>query len=81
MLLQTLPALRSNHRGVIWHAGAQRWRSAIKHRGKKIFLGHYVNEEEAAMAFDRAALQLRVGVAGCAAAGAFSAVCDVAGRG
>jgi hypothetical protein len=45
--------------GVIWHARVSRWRAAIKHNGKKIFLGNFVDEAEAGQAFDRAALKLR----------------------
>lgn len=53
------PCAASACRGVIWHGRVNRWRAAIKHNGKKIFLGNFTDESEAGKAFDKAALKLR----------------------
>lgn len=45
------------YRGVYWHKASNKWRANIKHDGKKVALGAHVNEDDAAKAFDRAAIR------------------------
>lgn len=51
--------LTSRYRGVCWNRKNKRWQAAINHAGKYIYLGSFLNQEEAAKAFDRAAVKLR----------------------
>lgn len=47
----------SRFKGVSWNKRISRWRATIKIKGKTKELGHYVNETDAARAYDRAALE------------------------
>lgn len=49
----------SVYRGVCWNKKNKRWQSAINNGGRYVYLGSYVEELEAAKAFDLAALQIR----------------------
>lgn len=51
--------LTSKFRGVCWNKKNRRWQAAINSSGKYIYLGSYVQEDEAAKSFDRAAIRLR----------------------
>lgn len=51
--------LSSRYRGVCWNKKNRRWQAAINSSGKYLYLGSYVSEEEAARAFDRAAVRIR----------------------
>ena len=42
----------SKFRGVSWHKGHNKWRAEVRVEGKKVYLGHYTNEAEAALAYD-----------------------------
>lgn len=44
-------------RGVSWHKASERWRASIKIGGKKVSLGSYVDEEQAARIFDSEAVR------------------------
>lgn len=46
----------SRYKGVAWHKRKGKWRAAIATDGRSRHLGYYVDETEAAMAYDRAAL-------------------------
>jgi group I intron endonuclease len=49
----------SAYRGVCWHAhknGCGKWKASIKHKGKKIHIGLFDDEIEAAKAYDEKAL-------------------------
>ena len=47
----------SGYKGVHWHKHRKKWASQIRVAGKKISLGYYDSAEEAARAYDRAALK------------------------
>ncbi|HLK57241.1 MAG TPA: HNH endonuclease [Chthonomonadaceae bacterium] len=47
----------SRYKGVSWNKERQRWRAYIYVNRKRIELGYYADEKEAALAYDRAALQ------------------------
>jgi len=42
----------SGYKGVSWNKQDKKWRAAVKHFGKQIYLGSYNNKEEAAKAYD-----------------------------
>ncbi|KAK9817262.1 hypothetical protein WJX72_011982 [[Myrmecia] bisecta] len=50
---------KSKYRGVTYHKAGKRWRCSIKVEGRKITLGSFPSEDEAAQAFDNAALRYR----------------------
>ena len=58
-VLQAEKKLTSRFRGVCWNKKNKRWQAAINHAGKYIYLGSFVHEEDAAKAFDQAAVKLR----------------------
>lgn len=47
----------SKYKGVSWRVRANKWESRIYVDGKKLFLGLYSDEEDAAKAYDKAAIQ------------------------
>ena len=49
-------AKSSKFRGVSWHKKSGRWRATIKLQGQKLQVGAFKDEEEAARAFDAAAV-------------------------
>ena len=49
----------SSYRGVSWHERSQRWEVRVWGNGRQHFIGSFVDEVEAARAYDRAILRLR----------------------
>lgn len=47
----------SRYKGVIWHHG--KWQARVLEGGRRRSLGHFPDEEEAARAYDRAALEVQ----------------------
>lgn len=50
------PNTVSRFKGVIWHIRMQRWQAKIGVNGKRIHLGTFLSEVDAARAYDRAAV-------------------------
>lgn len=48
----------SGYRGVSFHKGKGRWRASIKQDGRAIYLGSFSDKEDAARAYNEAALRL-----------------------
>jgi len=51
------PNTSSRFKGVSWHKRSKRWYVNINTKGKRIFIGQFRDETEAAKAYDAAALQ------------------------
>ena len=49
---------RSTFKGATWIAYRQRWQAQIGVSGRKFFLGYFINERDAALAYDRKAREL-----------------------
>lgn len=52
---QKIRKFSSQYKGVHWCNTNKKWCSAIRHDGKKLGLGHYASETEAALAYNKAA--------------------------
>lgn len=59
LCVQAGKKLSSRYRGVCWNKKNKRWQAAINSSGRYLYLGSYVSEEDAARAFDRAAIRIR----------------------
>ena len=46
------------HRGVYWYKANKKWRARIGYYYKRIFLGDFINFDDAARAYNKAALEL-----------------------
>ncbi len=55
---QTFPGKTSRFKGVCWSARAERWLAKITANGERTYLGQFSSEEDAALAYDKAAVQL-----------------------
>jgi hypothetical protein len=49
---------KSRYKGVWWHKRDHRWMAHIRHQGKRIHLGRFVDEIDAALAYDKASREL-----------------------
>ena len=57
MNLHTIRGL-SPYRGVSWSKRYEKWQCSISKEGRRIFIGRYSDEVEAAMAYDRVAIEI-----------------------
>lgn len=48
---------QSGYKGVWWHNSSRKWQSGIRVGGKRVHLGYFANIEDAARAYDIAALK------------------------
>lgn len=55
----------SKYKGVFWHKRDKKWQCQIKHNGEHIYLGSFVDEIDAAKAYDRKARELFGEFASC----------------
>lgn len=48
----------SQYKGVRWHKGNKKWEAEIEHEGKRNYLGYFTCEHQAALAYNKKALEL-----------------------
>lgn len=53
------PVRRSKYRGVIWDRNSRAWRAKLSVKGKLVHVGLFEDEQEAAIAWDRKAIEIR----------------------
>jgi len=58
MMNQRLKGGTSRFRGVSWLKGGAKWHAQVRANGKRLHLGLFTDETEAAMAYDAAAREL-----------------------
>lgn len=49
----------SKYKGVCWDNKAGKWLSQYRYNGSNKFIGHYINEEDAAKAYDQAVREIQ----------------------
>lgn len=52
---------RSRYRGVFWESRSNKWGARISFNSKKISLGYFKEENEAALAYNLKAIELKKG--------------------
>ena len=55
---QVLNNKTTKHKGISYHKPSNKWRSRISINGKTIYLGYYINEIEAAKAYEKKAIEI-----------------------
>jgi hypothetical protein len=55
---KTTSSTSSQYKGVTWYARTRRWKAQIACRGMRYHLGYFVEEEDAAKAYDTKAVEL-----------------------
>lgn len=51
------PGTSSRYKGVGWNRRGRNWTAVINLAGRRLYLGHFTNEEDAALAYNAAALE------------------------
>ncbi len=59
--MRNIPTMKirstSGYKGVSWSKKNNRWRARINVSGKEVYLGHFLNKEDAAKAYNEAAIK------------------------
>ena len=60
VVIQSQVAIKkgTNHKGISYHKPTNKWRARININGKTTYLGYYINETEAAKAYENKAIEL-----------------------
>lgn len=55
----------SEYKGISWHSRIKKWQASLGYKGKKVHIGYFLNEKEAALAHDKKAKELHGEFAYC----------------